>query len=234
MTDSAPKYHLEQIYNPEHAHPDEAHSVLMRLIPEKSRVLELGCASGYLSGYMEKMLGCTVTGLEADSTAVAIAQTRCKEVHHVDLDMLDALKIAESGAPYDVLLAAAVLEHLKYPENLLKQAHTLLAPNAIVIVSLPNIAYWAFRLKHLAGKFDYVDYGVMDRTHLHLYTVKTGRELLESAGYRVEKLFTAGSLFQNIANAAARKLHRNLPPAIMPNLSAYELIFIARPKITTH
>ncbi len=225
---SLPKYHLDSIFDPARAHPDDAHSVLMRLIPRDSRVLELGCASGYLSGYMEGALGCRVTGLEFDPAATAIAAQRCSEVYTVDLDAPDALHVAQASAPYDVLLAAAVLEHLKYPERLLQQARALLQPGARVIVSLPNIAYWRLRLMLLAGHFDYTDYGVMDRTHLRLYTAKTGRALLEEQGYTVETLHIAGSGLQNALNALARRQRRPLPAPVLPGLFAYELIYTAR------
>lgn len=225
---TTPKYHLDSIFDPQQAHPDDAHSVLMRLIPPNSRVLEIGSASGYLSGYMEQGLGCRVTGLEFDPAATAIAAGRCSEVHTVDLDTPDALGPAAASAPYDVLLAAAVLEHLKYPERLLQDARSLLKPGARVIVSLPNVAHWSIRLRLLRGKFDYEDYGIMDRTHLRLYTVKTGRELLESQGYPVEQVAIAGSGLQNILNSAARRLGRPLPSPIAPGLLAYELIYIAR------
>lgn len=177
----------------------------MRLIPQGAKVLELGCASGYLSGYMEQALGCRVTGLEADPAATAIAAGRCSQVFTVDLDSPKALEAATSGAPYDVLLAAAVLEHLKYPQRLLQQAHDLLKPGARVIVSLPNIAHWGVRLKLLTGRFDYQDYGVMDRTHLHFYTLPTGRALLEEQGYKVEAIHIAGSAVQNLLNALSRR-----------------------------
>ena len=225
---TTPKYHKAAIYDPATAHPDEAHSVLMRLIPPGSRVLELGCASGYLSGYLESALGCRVTGLEFDPAATAIAATRCTEVHTVDLDAPDALDAARASAPYDVLLAAAVLEHLKYPERLLLAAQEVLTPGARVIVSLPNIANWHFRLKLLLGRFDYEDYGVMDRTHCRLYTLKTGRELLEGQGYPVQEIHIAGSGLQNLANLAARRAGRALPPPILPGLFAYELIYMGR------
>jgi methionine biosynthesis protein MetW len=227
---AAPKYHLDQIFDPQRTHPGDAHSILMRLIPEKSRVLELGCASGYLSGYMERKLGCRVTGLEFDPAATEIAAARCSEVHTVDLDAPDALQPACDSAPYNVLLAAAVLEHLKYPERLLRQAHDLLTPDALVIVSLPNIAYWQLRLRLLMGRFDYTDYGVMDRTHLRLYTVKTGRRLLEGQGYVVEQLHIAGSALQNILNARGRR-KRPVSYTILPGLLGYELIYVARNRL---
>jgi O-antigen biosynthesis protein len=223
-----PKYHLANIFDPQQTHPDDAHSVLMRLIPRQSRVLELGCASGYLSGYMEQVLGCRVTGLEIDPAATAIAATRCSEVHTVDLDLPDPLQVARASAPYDVMLAAAVFEHVKYPDRILQQARQLLKPDGIVIISLPNVAHWRLRLELLRGNFDYVDYGVMDRTHLHLYTVKTARNLLEEQGYKVERLHIAGSGFQNVLNGFARRVNLPYPQPVLPGLFGYELIYVAR------
>ncbi len=221
------KYDLEDIFSPDRTHPNDAHSILMRLIPRDAHVLELGCATGYLSGYMEQSLNCQVTGLEYDADAVAIARTRCTAAHQVDLDLPDALAPARSNQPYDVLLAAAVLEHLKYPEHLLQKAHGLLKPGALVIVSLPNIAHWQVRTKLLMGRFDYEDYGIMDRTHLHMYTVKTGQALLEQPGYSVENLYIAGSGLQNLLNTFMRRIQRPLPANIFPELLAYELIYVA-------
>ncbi|MBZ0292108.1 MAG: class I SAM-dependent methyltransferase [Anaerolineae bacterium] len=228
MTALTPKYHMESIYNRDQTHPDDAHSILMRLIPEGSHVLELGCASGYLSGYMEQVLGCRVTGLEYDPVASAIAATRCSEVHTVDLDTSDALSPAQASAPYDVLLAAAVLEHLKYPQRILQEARQLLRPGGLVVVSLPNIAHWKIRLRLLQGHFDYEDYGIMDRTHVTLYTYRTGRALIESQGYRVEKIHIAGSGLQNLLGKAQRRLRIQPVPLILPGLLAYELIYVAR------
>lgn len=225
-----PKYHLEDSFDPQRAHPDDAHSVLMRLIPQGSRVLELGCASGYLSGYMEQKLGCRVTGLELDPLSAEIAAQRCSEVHIADLDAPDALAPAHASAPYDVLFAAAVLEHLKYPERLLQSAKPLLKPGARVIISLPNIAYWGIRLRLLRGTFRYADYGIMDRTHLHFYTVETGRALLEQQGFTVESLHIAGSGLQNLLNRFARAANRPLPAPVLPGLLAYELIYVAHLK----
>lgn len=227
MTDR-PKYHLDDIFNPSTAHPDDAHTILMRLIPSAANVLELGCASGYLSGYMEQKLGCRVTGLEADPAATTIARTRCSEVYTVDLDAPDALDCTRASAPYDVLFAAAVLEHLKYPERLLRAAHDLLKPGAQVIVSLPNVAHWSVRLRLLLGHFDYTDYGVMDKTHLKLYTLNSGRALLSDQGYSLEQVFIAGSGLQNALNGLARHWGRVLPRLVLPGLLGYELIYLAR------
>jgi len=225
-----PKYDLDGVFDPSRAHPDDAHSLLMRLVLPHSRVLELGCATGYLSGYIEHALGCRVTGLEYDAASADIARTRASEVYAADLDDPDALAPAYASAPYEVLFAAAVLEHLKDAPRLLRSVRPLLTDNARIIVSLPNVAHWSVRLALLRGRFDYADYGVMDRTHLHFYTARTGRALLEDNGYAVDSFQIAGSGLQNALNAIARRLGRPLPRPLLPGPLAYELIYVARPR----
>lgn len=225
---SDPKYHMEDIFRLEDANPDESHAVQMRLIPPGSRVLELGCASGYMAGFLEQERQCRVTGLEYDPASAAVAAQRCSEVHVVDLDAPDALGVAEGSAPYDVVYAANVLEHLKHPEQVLQGVHSLLTAEGLLLVVLPNIAHWGARLRLLRGRFEYTDYGLMDRTHVHFYTVPTGRRLLEDNGFRVQDLHIAGSFLQNMLNKLARRMGRALPPPVLPNLLAYEMIFVAR------
>lgn len=229
-----PKYDLGGIFDPARAHPDDAHSLLMRLVPPNSRVLELGCATGYLSGYMESALGCRVTGLEFDAASADIARARASEVYTADRDAPKALDPARASAPYDVLFAAAVLEHLKDAPGLLRRVRPLLNAGARVIVSLPNIAHWSVRLNLLRGRFDYADYGIMDRTHLHFYTLRTGRALLEDNGYTVESFHITGSGLQNALNARARRRSQNPPRPILPGLLAYELIYVARARPSTN
>jgi hypothetical protein len=79
----------------------------------------------------------------------------------------------------------------------------------------------------LLGRFDYQDYGIMDRTHLRLYTLKTGSALLETQGYTVEQVLIAGSGVQNVINGIARRAGQATIPNILPGLMAYELIYVA-------
>jgi hypothetical protein len=131
---------------------------------------------------------------------------------------------------FDVLFAPAILEHLKYPDQLLLEARKRLRPDAIVIVSLPNIAHWSSRVRLLTGKFDYTNYGLMDRTHLHFYTVNTGAALLERCGYFVKELYIAGSLLQNTLEAVARRFQRTFHQPILPGLLGYEMVFVGSQK----
>src|SRR6266852_1474497 len=42
--------------------PDSTHNMVLGLVPERTRVLEFGCATGYVSAELTNRLGCTVTG----------------------------------------------------------------------------------------------------------------------------------------------------------------------------
>lgn len=220
-----PKYDLNGIFDPDKAHPDDAHSILMRLVPNDSRILELGCSSGYLSGYLEREKNCRVVGVEIDPQAAQIAAERCTEVYQRNLD--DPTALDGIDGPFDVLLAPAVLEHLLHPETVLKMIYPKLAAQSVVIVSLPNIAHWSIRWQLFRGQFDYAAYGIMDVTHLHFYTAETGQSLLEGTGFRIRDMIIAGSGLQNTLNMVCRRLSRPLPRPILPELLGYELIYVA-------
>jgi 2-polyprenyl-3-methyl-5-hydroxy-6-metoxy-1,4-benzoquinol methylase len=80
-----------------------------------------------------------------------------------------------------------VLEHLVDPWEALRVARGLLAPGGVAIVSVPNVAAWPVRFGLLAGRFDYADFGLLDRTHLRFFTRRSAHELVQAAGYEIER-----------------------------------------------
>jgi hypothetical protein len=67
----------------------------------------------------------------------------------------------------------------------LRTARSKLADNGLIVVSIPNIGHLKVRLRLLLGKFEYEDWGIMDRTHLRFFTLKTAQEMLSQAGFTV-------------------------------------------------
>ena len=96
---------------------------------------------------------------------------------------------------FDVALAADVLEHLRDPDRALQLIRSLVRPEGRLIVSLPNVAHASVRLPLLFGRFRYGRTGILDETHLRLYTYTTARELVESGGFTVERLLGAWDHF---------------------------------------
>jgi 2-polyprenyl-3-methyl-5-hydroxy-6-metoxy-1,4-benzoquinol methylase len=140
------------------------------------RVLDVGCGFATTSEYIQK-LGNEVTGLESSAVAVEVAS---KRLAHVVLG--DMLSADLGSRQFDAIIFADVLEHVPWPVTALKRYLQYLAPNGSVIVSLPNVGLWSVRIAHLAGKWDYEETGVLDRTHLRFFTRKTAKWLLAQGG----------------------------------------------------
>jgi 2-polyprenyl-3-methyl-5-hydroxy-6-metoxy-1,4-benzoquinol methylase len=176
-------------------YPFGSHSTIKRIIGQGKTVLDVGCAAGQLGEICE---GNIFYGVDGNEEAVKEASKIYKETKLSDLNTIPSKDLFETK--FDFIVFADVLEHLLYPEKILEHFKTYLKDDGVIIVSLPNVALWRVRLNLLFGKFDYTDYGVMDRTHLHLYTFKTAKELLENAGLKVIEQRGATYSFGNWIN----------------------------------
>lgn len=161
--------------------PFTAHRLLLDMVGSGKRVLDVGCASGYLAERL-KAQGCRVTGLERDASAAEQARAHCEQVLVGSAD--DEALLAKTGGGFDVILCGDVLEHLPDPTIPLRAFSKLLSPGGSLVVSLPNIAYLTVRLGLLFGRFEYRDEGILDRTHLRFFTRRSARRLFESTGWR--------------------------------------------------
>lgn len=207
--------------------PFRAHHLLLqevlRTAPPGGRVFEAGVSSGYFAAAMVEA-GLQVDGHELDPEVAESARAVCKTVVVGDLQALSA---EELDGTYDVLLFGDTLEHVPDPTSVLRRLRARLADGGALIVSVPNIANWSIRLSLLTGRFRYTDRGILDRTHLRFFTARTLAELVEGAGYRVEKLQAAVPVPGVRRWGLARITHRlgNL----LPGVFAYNLVVTARP-----
>jgi 2-polyprenyl-3-methyl-5-hydroxy-6-metoxy-1,4-benzoquinol methylase len=164
--------------------PGSTHNLVVGLVPPGARVLEVGCATGYMSEVLRDRLGCTVVGLEIDPAAAAEAAGRADRVLVGDVETLD-LDALLPGERYDAIVFADVLEHLHEPHRVLERARALLADGGAVVSSVPNVAHISVRLALLAGEFRYRDTGLMDETHRRFFTRASLLDLFEATGFAV-------------------------------------------------
>ena len=80
---------------------------------------------------------------------------------------------------------ADVLEHLRDPAAVLRRCIPALKESGKIIISVPNIANWIIRLGLLFGKFDYMDRGILDRTHLRFFTMRSLNQLMSEVSCEV-------------------------------------------------
>jgi 2-polyprenyl-3-methyl-5-hydroxy-6-metoxy-1,4-benzoquinol methylase len=161
------------------------HSIALRMIGSRERVLEVGCSVGHVTRQLVAA-GNSVVGVEVDPGAAAEAAQWATVMHVVDLDTSRLSRI-ESG-PFDVIYLGDVLEHLRTPSPVLADLLTTLTPEGRVVISVPNIAFVDLRLMLLEGTWAYQDHGILDRTHLHWFTKESLRELLDDVGLAATRL----------------------------------------------
>src|ERR1700719_795 len=156
--------------------------ILKILEPEKGclKILDVGTASGYL-GKILRGKGHSVSGIENDAAAAEKAKGYYDAFQLADLESYEFPYRRE----FDYILFADVLEHLRDPAAVLRRALPALTDSGKVIVSVPNIANWIIRLSLLFGKFDPADRGILDKTHLHFFTLRTLRKMMDEASCRV-------------------------------------------------
>ncbi len=149
------------------------------------RVLDVGCAAGRLGASIKYRQPAIVCGIELEPSAARHAEQVLDEVCSQDLDAgaLDAI-----DGPFDAIVAADVLEHLKDPWRVLAELSDKLRPGGVLVASLPNIANLGVLAALVSGRFDYQDAGILDRTHLRFFTKATAGEMLRSAGLEVESV----------------------------------------------
>ena len=198
-------------------------------VPRGSRVLDLGCSVGQLARHLVDR-GCTVVGVELDGDAAERARQWCAEVHPGDLDLVHLPDVLGDDR-FDVIVAADVLEHLRDPGRLLREARSLLRPGGTLVTTVPNIAHGSVRLALLSGRFDYADLGIMDRTHLRFFTRATLGELFRISGYDVVSIEPLELPVELGVPYEAKALPRGVEKAVkkMADAEAYSFLLVARP-----
>jgi SAM-dependent methyltransferase len=113
---------------------------------------------------------------------------------HVDLNLDFASQIDRR---YGLISALEILEHLDSPRHFLKQVHALLQPGGYLLLSTPNIANWAGRLRFLLRgehrQFQEHDYHY--QRHISPTTDIQMKLMFKEIGLRLVDSVVAGSFF---------------------------------------
>ncbi len=198
-----------------------SHQAIIEFVESGTKILDVGCSSGYLMELLHSQRGCHCCGIEFDPSTAEQAEKKGFRVLRASIEN-GAGELLKLG-PFDHVIFGDVLEHTVNPEKVLNETHQLLAPGGSIIVSLPNIVSLMSRLKILLGWWNYTDMGIMDRTHLRFFSYKSARQLMHDGGFEVEReLFVSPLTFHG---------GRLLEPVqhFRPNLLANQFIFKASP-----
>jgi len=112
---------------------------VVRSVKASGRLLDFGCGNGAFASWMAQA-GYDAVGLEPFSLGKPTEGER----------LLLIREPLESAAPrlghFDVITLWHVLEHVPRPVDVLKRLSSLLAPDGVLIVSVPNFQSWQSRV----------------------------------------------------------------------------------------
>lgn len=159
------------------------------LIPNGSRVLDLGCGSGALLHELVTQKACSGYGIELDDQNLLAAASR--GINVLQLDLEKGLAMFDDHS-FDVVLQLQTLQQVRHAEAMLKETVRV---GRRGIVAFPNFAHWPNRLQVLLGRmpvtrtlpyqwYDTPNIRVGTHADLGLLCERLGIRVLQSFGLR--------------------------------------------------
>jgi SAM-dependent methyltransferase len=141
------------------------------------RILDVGCGSGTVTRFVTESN--EVTGIDLDNAALE-NYSRRYGIKPVWGNFETELPF-ETGR-FDVVILCETMEHLAYPEVVLREVRRVLVPDGVFLGSVPN----AYRLR---TRFDFLRGRPLDRdpSHLRHFSLTSLTSLL-SHGFAVEEI----------------------------------------------
>ncbi|MCX6799863.1 MAG: class I SAM-dependent methyltransferase [Candidatus Falkowbacteria bacterium] len=101
-------------------------------------VLDIACGSGYGSQILALAGAAQVIGVDIDKQAIDLANSKnqSKNINYINSD---ATKLNLGNESIDVIVSFETIEHLKNPEEYLKELKRVLKVDGIALISTPNL-----------------------------------------------------------------------------------------------
>jgi len=164
-----------------------------KLHAEAPSILDIGCATGALIASLRDN-GWRVTGVEISPSADYAKNERKLDVSNIPLEE----NHFPSGS-FDIILASHLIEHLNDPKTFLEETYRILKPNGIIFITTPDISGFQSRLFGSRWRSAIFD-------HLYLFSRRTLKKMLKTAGFRVETCRSWGGLAAGAAPKPVKKI----------------------------
>jgi SAM-dependent methyltransferase len=141
------------------------YALITELIPQASRVLDLGCGDGALLAFLQATKGVEARGIELRPELVQVAIARGVPVYQGDVE--NSLSEYPDKA-FDYVILSQTVQETRRPLHVLTQ---MLRIASHAIIAFPNFGHWH------------------DSPNIHFLTVLDFEELVRSQGWRIERRF---------------------------------------------
>jgi 2-polyprenyl-3-methyl-5-hydroxy-6-metoxy-1,4-benzoquinol methylase len=200
------------------------------------RILDAGCGDGLFLGELDRAgslcaRGWELYGMDYSSAMISEARKRPYVFRECNLEQ----GIPEADGSFDIVTASEVIEHIYDPDQLISEAHRVLRPGGLLLITTPNLQAWynralfaagiqplfyetSTRSTHIgAGAIKPLKRGSTPVGHLRLFNRRALLDLLESQGFRV--LAVRAAVFESLPGLLQR-IDRvfNRRPSLASNL----------------
>jgi methionine biosynthesis protein MetW len=159
--------------------------LITEMVPEGSRVLDLGCGDGSLMAHLRDEKSCTVRGVDLSPEDIASALSRGLSVVQTDLD--EGLSGYADGS-FDYVVLSQTLQVVRRPAFVLGE---MLRVGERGLVTFPNFGHWRVRgYLALRGRMPVsrsIPFSWYDTPNIHHTTITDFRDFVAVNGGTIER-----------------------------------------------
>lgn len=185
--------------------------IVAKIIPQCSRVLDLGCGDGSFLRQLKQEKD--IDGLGVELEQELIAQCIGNGVNVIQRDLDSKLDFADDGS-FDVVVLSQTLQQVKRPDELLRE---IVRVGRRAVVSAINFGHlpcrWSLLFRGKMPETSAIPYHWYDTPNIHLGTLNDFRRLCKKLGITIVAEVPVGIRFE-------------LPARLFPNMLAPSCVFI--------
>lgn len=176
--------------------PDSVYANVIDLVAQHAAasggvVVDLGCGFGAVAEPVRE-LGLTYVGVDADEIGLKDLESRGFETLEGDLGapdaLLDDVRLKLGARPLAAVVMLDVIEHLTNGPDVLRAVRhlSIARGRAPLILSVPNVTHLDLAAKTLLGRWDVTATGLLDDTHVSLFSSTRLTSMTAATGWHEE------------------------------------------------
>ena len=213
-----------------------SHTITSDWLSQDSKILDVGCACGDLGIMISKKNNSTIYGIDANKKSIEKAtQTKAyKDIVFLDLNNFSRKDCPDFIEVFDYIILADVLEHLLNPRQVITELKPFLKKTGAFIISLPNVAHASIKANLLLNDFTYTKCGILDETHLHLFTADSINHFLSDNQLEITDLDYTALPPNGYQPNKISDLPKEIQTFILEDTQSHimQYVFIAKPSMS--